>query len=343
MKHAVPVVSRTLLLLLAAAQLGTAQQPRTVAQPQQAQRPAPLPLSDPRAIQLGVRIQPDTVTVGDRFTVFVRVRAPAGATIAFPAGPDSGTVELVTNAAFTEPRLDSLWVEQTAGYRLAAWDVDSQPLPFPNVVVRTGSVERQVPLGARSIFVRSVLPADTTLHVPKPARELFAFGIPRWLWWLLAALLALLLAWWLWRKLRRREQLLPPFERAQREFERIEALQLPEQDEGARHVALMTDVLREYLAARIEEASASQTSWELLRAMRSADTGGWDAPMQARAETLFARADLAKFANARIPPEEARTLGAEARALVGETEQRLTEPEERSPVAGRAPARKEAA
>lgn len=346
MTHAAPVVSRALLLLLAAVQPGVAQQPGTAAQQRQPPRPQPLPLTDPRAVQLGVRIQPDTVTVGDRFTVFVRVRAPAGATIAFPAGPDSGTVELVTNAAFTEPRVDSLWVEQTAGYRLAAWDVDSQPLPFPNVVVRSGSVERQIPLGARSIFVRSVLPADTTLHVPKPAREMFAFGIPRWLLWLLAVLLALLLAlfaWWLWRKLRRREQQLPPFEHAEREFARIEALRLPEHDEGARHVALMTDVLREYLAARIPEASASQTSWELLRAMRAAETGGWDAPMQARAEKLFARADLAKFAAARIPPDEARALGAEARALVGETERRITAPEEKTPAAGRRPAGKAAA
>lgn len=333
------MIQRVLLLLVATTQLAAAQ-PQAPA----SQRPqAPLPLTDPSAVQLGVQVQPDTVTVGDRFTVFVRVRAPAGATIAFPTGPDSGAVELVTNAAFTEPRTDSLWVEQTAGYRLAAWDVDSQPLPFPNVVVRAGSVERQVPLGARSIFVRSVLPADTTLHVPKPARGLFTVGFPRWLLWLLAALLALLLAlfvWWLWRKLRRREQQLPPFEHAEREFERIEALQLPEREEGARHVALMTDVLREYLAARIEEASSSQTGWELLRAMRASDLGGWDAPMQARAEKLFARAEVAKFAAVRIPPDEARTLGAEARALVRETERYITEPEEPAP--GRA-ARKEAA
>lgn len=333
-------MSRALLLLIAATQLAVAQQ-----QPPVAPAPrTPLPLGDPSAVRLGVRVQPDTVTVGDRFTVFVRVRVPAGATIAFPAGPDSGAVELVTSAAFTEPRIDSLWMEQTAGYRLAAWDVDSQPLVFPDVVVRAGDVERQVPLGTHSVFVRSVLPADTTLHVPKPARELFAFGFPRWLLWLLAALLALLLAlfaWWLWRKLRRRDQGLPPFERAEREFERIEALHLPELDEGARHVALMTDVLRDYLAARIPETSSSHTGWELLRAMRIAEVGAWDAPMQARGERLFARADLAKFAAVRIPGDEARPTGAEARALVAETERRITAADDRTP--DRAPASVEAA
>lgn len=322
-------MSRALMLLLATAQLGAAQQRA----PTPPRAPASIPLSDPGAVRLGVRVLPDTVTVGDRFTVFVRLRVPAGATIAFPAGPDSGTVELVTTAAFTEPQGDTLWMEQTAGYRLAAWDVDSQPLPFPNIVVRAGDVERQVPLGELSIFVRSVLPADTTLHVPKPARALFTFGFPRWLLWLLAVLLALLLAlfaWWLWRKVRRREQLLPPFERAEREFDRIEALQLPEHEQGALHVALMTDVLREYLAARVDGASASQTSWELLRAMRAVGPEGWDSPMQARAEKLFAQADLAKFAAARIPPDDARTLGAEARALVAETERRIIAANDRS-------------
>ncbi len=334
------MMSRALLLLIAATQLAVAQQLPPGAPASQ----TPLPLGDPSAVRLGVQVQPDTVTVGDRFTVFIRVRVPAGATIAFPAGPDSGAVELVTEAAFTEPRIDSLWTEQTAGYRLAAWDVDSQPLMFPGIVVRAGGVERQVPLGTLSIFVRSVLPADTTLHVPKPARELLAFGFPRWLLWLLAALLALLLAlfaWWLWRKLRRRDQGLPPFDRAEREFERIEALHLPEHDEGARHVALMTDVLREYLAARIPEASSSHTGWELLRAMRIAEVGAWDAPMQARGEKLFARADLAKFAAVRIPADEARPSGTEARALVGETERRITAPEERAP--DRDPGRVEAA
>jgi hypothetical protein len=333
-------MSRALLLLIAATQLAAAQQQPPVAPTPQ----GPQPLGDPSAVRLGVRLQPDTVTVGDRFTLFVRIRVPVGATIAFPAGPDSGAVELVTNAAFTEPRIDSLWKEQTAGYRLAAWDVDSQALVFPDIVVRAGDVERQVPIGTHSVFVRSVLPADTTLHVPKPARELFAFGFPRWLLWLLAALLALLLAlfaWWLWRKLRHREQVLPPFERAEREFERIEALHLLEHDEGARYVALMTDVLREYLAARIPEARSSQTAWELLRAMRIAEEGPWDAAMQSRGEKLFARADLAKFAALRIPADEARPPGAEARALVAETERRITAPEERTP--DRAPARAEAA
>jgi hypothetical protein len=287
-----------------------------------------------QTVQVGVRVQPETVTVGDRFTALVRVRAPAGATIDFPAGPDSGaTVELSTPVQFSQPQSDSVWIQQTAGYRLAAWDIGSQPVRLGDVVVRVAGSERRVPLRA-AVFVRSVLPADTALHVPKPARPAITWAWPKWLLWLLAALaaaLALLLAWWVWRAFRKkRAAALPPFEVAEREFNRVEALQLPERDEGARHVALMTDVMRFYLAARLDDVHVSHTGREMLSTMRFSGAGRWDPALFPRAERLLARAELAKFAAARIPGEEARVLGGEARALVHETERRLTAPEERA-------------
>ena len=41
-------------------------------------------------VQIGVGVRPDTVTVGEHFLMTVRVRAPKGAEIGFPVGPDSG-------------------------------------------------------------------------------------------------------------------------------------------------------------------------------------------------------------------------------------------------------------
>jgi hypothetical protein len=290
-------------------------------------QPAPRPLD----VRIGTRVEPETVTVGDRFTLWVRVRTNAGATLQFPAGPDTlGAAELVTEPAISSPRGDTIWVEQIAAYRMAAWDIGVQPLRFSDVLVRRGDDERAAPLGGLTIFVRSVLPADTTLHVPKPPRPAFVFVFPWWLLWLLLAVLAALLAWWLWRRFRRREHQLPPFERAEREFARIEAMGLPDREQGARHVALMTDVAREYLVARLEPVLASHTSTELLAAAREAPGARWDPSVHARAERLLARADLAKFAALHVAPEEARTLGGEARSLVAETERRVTAPEEKA-------------
>lgn len=298
-------------------------------------------------VQLGTRVQPETVTVGERFTLMVRVRAPEGSTIEFPAGPDSGAVELLGTVVIAPPRTDTtrrqvagvppfviVRVEQLAGYRLTAWDTGTQPLRLGDVIVRSSAGEQRLPLAALNVFVRSVLPADTTLHVPKPARALFGLGLPAWLWWLLAALallLVLLLAWWLWRRRRRRREMeVPPFEWAQREFGRIEATRLPDAGKGAQHAALMTDVAREYLWRRLADIRSSQTSRELLAAARSSPDARWDTSVHARAGRLLARTDLAKFAAAPVSVDEARELGTDARWLVEETERRITAPEERA-------------
>ncbi|MGH7638629.1 MAG: hypothetical protein ACREOK_13360, partial [Gemmatimonadaceae bacterium] len=124
-------------------------------------------------VQAGVSISKDTVTVGEPFEVRIRVRAPADARIAFPDNPDtSGAVQA------RDPRVivtvDSLQsLDQTATYRLAAWDIGAQPVRIGNVTVAsqtaTNDDERRVNLATVQVFVRSVLPADSALRVPKPA------------------------------------------------------------------------------------------------------------------------------------------------------------------------------
>lgn len=296
----------------------------------------PAPVTVP--VRIGVSVRPDTVTVGDPFTVIIRVRAPAGSTIEFPTTPDSAAaVDLAADAVVAEPRLvpgsagSPSEMEQSAGYRMAAWDVDSQSLGLGDVIVRSGIVERRIPLAAYSVFVRSVLPADTTLHVPKPARDEIAFAYPWWLKWLLLALgllLLALLAWWLWRMYRKwKNRPVHPAALAQREFHRIEKLGLPDKDEGALHVALMTDVLRNYLAARAEGVRASHTSTELVAAARA--SGALDSEWGAGLAELLHQSDLAKFAAWRVDSDRARSLGADARAVVERVESRLVEQETR--------------
>lgn len=307
---------------------------------QAAGAPAPAAPAAPVTVpvRIGVSVRPDTVTVGDPFTVIVRVRAPAGSTVEFPAAPDSAAaVDLAADAVVGEPRViagpdgSPLEMEQSAGYRMQAWDVDSLSLGLGDVIVRSGIVERRIPLAGYSVFVRSVLPADTTLHVPKPPRGEIAFAYPWWLKWLLLALgvlLLALLAWWLWRMYRKwRNRPVHPAALAQREFHRVEKLGLPDKHEGALHVALMTDVLRNYLAARVDGVRASQTSTELVAATRA--SGVLDPQWTAGLAELLHQADLAKFAAWRVDADRARALGADARAVVERVESRFVEQESR--------------
>jgi hypothetical protein len=268
-------------------------------------------------VQAGATLDRDSVTVGDVVRLTVRVRAPRNATINFPAAVDSlGPVQSLEPPVVRDGADSLEAADRIAVYRLAPWDVGALRIRLGDVLVQTDDDERYVVLPLPSLFVRSVLPADSSLRVPKPARALLE---PRaswpWWWWIAAAGAALvigLLVWWWFR--RRRAALGPtgdPWADAERSFERVEKLRLVDAGEPGRHAALMTDVARRYLADRFAHASLANTSGELLAALR----GGATVPHD-RLQRLLSAVDSIKFAAARVSPDEARKLGAEARAIV---------------------------
>jgi hypothetical protein len=262
-------------------------------------------------VQSGVTVVPDTVTVGDPFEVRVRVRAPRGAIIVFPEAPDSGGAVEPLDPVQVTPNTDTTATDQIAVYRVAAWDVGSRPIGFPDVLVRQDVGVRLVRLAEVSVFVRSVLPADSAERVPKPARGLITFGLPWWFWVLLALVAAAIVAllWWLWKRRRPPSETADPFEQAQRAFARVESLGLVAAGERTRHVALMVEVMRDYLAAVVPSARTSLTSVELLAVLRG-DLPG----ITKRLASLLAEADLVKFAAKSVSAERANSLGREARA-----------------------------
>jgi hypothetical protein len=279
--------------------------------------------------QLGVKLTPDTVTVGQRFVAVFRVRAPNGATIEFPTKSDSAAAASATATELIGKPLiqqipDSTGTSMTAAYRLAAWDVGPQPLGLPDVVIRLNGKTGYVSLADRSVFVRSVLPEDSALRVPKPPRPAIVLAPFNWLPWILlaAALVAAGILWrvWVWYR-NRKNAPVDPFTAAEREFERVIALKLVEGGEGERHAALMSDVMRDYLAARVPGVKRSHTSSELL-----AESGEIYPAARNLGELLW-RTDLIKFAGLRVAPDEAEKLGASARAIVRSVEDFLVERE----------------
>jgi len=282
----------------------------------------PLAQDSASAVRMGITVLPETVTVGTPFRILVRVRAPRGATIDFPAATDSlGGVELLDPRTVRE-NPDNAFTDRTATYRLAAWDVGVLPIALGDVRIRVGAVERRVPIDSVSVTVQTVLPADTTKRVPKPARDIVSAPGSLWRWYLIAgvaALLVALLLWWWYRRHRRGGTpvtAIDPYAFAEKEFSRIESLGLIESGERERFVALMVEVVRDFLARRVPGASESLTSTELIQALRKDPS----VPL-ARLEPLLAESDLVKFARAPITPERARKMGAEARAIVRDVDQ----------------------
>ena len=274
-------------------------------------------------LQMGVAVAPESVTVGDAFRVVVRVRAPRGAVVTFPGVDSVDAVEQLDPARIAGA--DTGAADRTATYRIVAWETGDVAIPLGDVVVTIGGDERRIPVEGASVFVRSVLPADTTLHVPKPARDLMVAPVSYWKWWLAGALAALLLALLLWAWWRRRRRgrapvALDPRVIAEREFSRIEAMGLVEAGERERYVALMIEVLRDYLAGRVGVARASLTTTELLAALRTDPR----VPVP-RLEPVLDQTDLVKFAAASITAERAKEIGRETRAIVEQVEKSAAE------------------
>ena len=275
------------------------------------------------AVKAGVTIAPDSVRVGDPFRVTVGVRAPVGASIEFPRVLDSTATVQSLDPVTVRTSADTSAVEQYAEYRVAAWDVGSQPIRLEDVLVKLNGATRRIPISG-TVFVRSLLPKDSAQRVPKPPRALFEPNpFPWWVWVLIAAAIIGLILWWMRRRRRKKPALaivVDPYERAEAEFQRIEALGLIDAGERGRYVALMIEVLRDYLSARYAEASLSLTSTELERSV-----GHLPHIPQDRLTRVLTDADLIKFARRPVSGERARELGREARAIVG-IEHRASQP-----------------
>lgn len=276
-------------------------------------------------VDVRVSIEKDSVRIGDPFRIFINVRAPSGARIEFPETLDStATVQSIDpRAVFSQP--DSTGFSQNAVYRVAAWDIGRQPIQLSDVIVRVGDRVRTIPIVGRAVFVVSVLPADSASRVPKPARGVFEDPyIPWWFWAILAAIIATLIGlWWWWRRRQRGEgavEIVDPYLRALRDFERIERLGLIDAGERTRYVALVVDVLREYIADRVSGAPLSMTSTELLGVTQHARTLPHD-----RLLRILNEADLVKFARRAVSADRARDIGKEARAIV-EFEHQASQP-----------------
>jgi hypothetical protein len=269
------------------------------------------------AVKAGVVVAPDSVRIGDPFRVTIGIRAPRGATIEFPVTMDSTSTVQSLDPVVVRTSADSTAVEQYADYRVAAWDIGSQPIQLTDAVVRLNGASRHVPLGGHSVFVRTLLPPDSAKRVAKPLRDLLEIRpFPWWIVALIAAVIviALLLWWWLGR--RRRSVVIPvvdPYVHAQSEFQRVESLGLLEAGERGRYVTLMIEILRDYLAARYAEAGLALTSTELQRSLRATAHVPQD-----RLIWVLTEADLIKFARRPVSTDRARELGRDAQAIVAE-------------------------
>ena len=294
------------------------------------------PAGQPQQVSVQAKVQPETVTVGQHFTVAVTVHAPAALAqaIQFPSDPDTGTNQQVVVSVTPMQRHDVSqggFVDATATYTLSAWIPGKISMALDDVIVDKAHVK--LPHGD-TILVASVLPKDSVARskaTPKLPRQLLpepplikrlAKRLAQHKSYLLLIILivALLLALILWMLFRRKHVPTvagPSADWVEGEFQRVEAMRLLEKGESELHAILMTGVVRKYLIDKFPSVHASATTRELVSALKSEKMIPADQTL-----ALFERVDLLKFAHDQIAQEAAKTIGGESRAVVHEVEAR---------------------
>lgn len=264
---------------------------------------------------IGVDVQPTSVTVGEPFTVRVRVRAARGAAIRFPLVPDSaGSVEAVDPRAI-EDHSSGATFDQTAVYRFIAWEPGRRTVPLGEVWWDRSRGREVLPTGVVRVDVTSVLPADTAVQEPRSARN--PFDPPSGWWrWLLAALAVLALFVTSWRALRRRRSQPSPadaFLDAQAAFAAIDQLALVDAGEPGRAVLAHAEVMREYLTRRFPAATEGLTTVEYVHALAVSALP----ILPEEVEEVLRCADAVKFAGADVDTAYAGGAAGLARAARG--------------------------
>ena len=277
--------------------------------------------ADARQTIVSVQVVPETVTVGDRFSIRVRVRAPKVADLRFPDVPPlSGSVEPVDPRAMTDGPPGE-FLDRTATYTFVAWDVGTHPVPLDSLVVTVAGRAQAFALGAPTIRVRSLLPADSAAQVPRDARPPLPLPGRAWQYAVLALIAATLAALW-WRHRRARGEsgatraVPDAWGEAKAAYDALEALGLADAGESGRHVIAHVDVLRRYLERRFPVVPAGLDAPLAVANLAEAD---FPVPVP-RVAALLTRDAEVRFARAPVDRADATALGHEAREITAQVQ-----------------------
>lgn len=193
-------------------------------------------------------LEPDTVRVGEPFTLGLTVRAEPGWRVRFPEilGLAEGFEQRAAVETFEER--PTTW---RAYYRLVAWETPGGDLPPLELELATDGELHSVVVQPPPVHVRSVLPQDEQGLELRPARPFLERARFPWLPVLLAALALAALAWWARRRRARDGGAAPtsreaPADRALRELGELEARWQSGSLDAARFYDGLEGTLRRY-------------------------------------------------------------------------------------------------
>lgn len=279
-----------------------------------------LPAQAAGGVQASLTASRSELAVGDPVELTLQVTHPAGTQVIIPKLEQSwgnfevrqqGPAQTSTNPDGTATTRKTISVTL---FRPGTFE--TPPLPFS--VTDAGGHTTNSTAAPISLTVTPVLaPGDTSLNDIRPQADMkIPFPWPALLGGLAAAAVIAAVGWRFLRRPHRVVDHRPPYQVALDELNRIAALGLPNRGRFKEHYSRVTDVLRLYLETQFGLNATDRTTTELKQELAYTALA---VDHVVRLITLFAEADLVKFANAAPNLDEAGQLLAEARQLVEQT------------------------
>ena len=274
-------------------------------------------------VGIGLSVEPDSVTVGDPFTITLTASHSPDYHVMFPRVP-AAWGEFETRGQRPLPTVDNGDGTLTSSTEIEAvlFKPGTHATPSLSVSVRRpdGTVVYR-PARPIDVTVVSVLAPDDTekidirpqADIPMPAVWPWAAGG--------AATLGLLAiaGGYLWRRKFMGDATLPPqpqtppAEAALAELDRIEALNLPAQGRFEEHYILVSACLRKYIGDRFGIPTLDLTTWQIKDMLATRRSRGVD--LRAFGQILD-ESDLVKFARFLPVQDEATALVHQSRDLI---------------------------
>ena len=276
-------------------------------------------------VGVGLTVEPQSVTVGDAFTLTLSASHPPDYHIAFPqVAATWGEFEVRSQTPLPTTVHDNGTVTSSVAIEVVLFSPGTHATPALSVAVRRpdGSVVNR-PVRPVEITVESVLNAnDSELRDIKPQADV---PVPP-LWPVAASgaaglvLLAILGSIYWRRKMTpgsilATHALLDPVGVALEELDRIEGLDLPSERRFKEHYTLVSDCLRVYLRGQLGVPAPDMTTPQIVETLDRTPLSPSDVRDMSG---ILEEADLVKFARLLPDLDEARDAVLESRKVVRE-------------------------
>jgi len=273
-----------------------------------------------------------TVQVAEPFTLELIVTAPVGSKVDFPSiGKSLGNFDVTDQVDRADvPSANDvnqrIWTQRLTLESIVTGDLE---IPSLEIQVRQDGKLQTLKTEAIPIRIASVLEdrADPTkfrdiqsvvdINVPEPVSH-------AWIWWTLGGFAGIATATLMLIAVAKRKTWMTPNVWALRELDQLRHSEAMRSSDSTLVTENLTSILRDYLELQFDIASPMQTTNELLHEIEA--NNFMSAEMTKGFASLFANADLARFAGLQLSSVELKKTMDDAQRLIEQTTNQLQNP-----------------